>query len=163
MRARRQTAHKVSTGSGHHKRKRLTAAPRLARTLPYNARFRKGHGFQALRATRRDHHPHPVPFYIFKSPNGVRFQRPIFMQQLGSSSAQQDSSKGQQDSSSPFSCSNSVPAAHSRIPARDSRIPAAHFLAAARFQQRTAGFHVPAVTFAAAANEKMCCMLSHFR
>ena len=36
--------------------------------------------------------PPPLAFYIFKAPNGVRFQRPIFLQPNGSSAPVVDSS-----------------------------------------------------------------------
>ena len=71
-------------------------AARLERSLEHNARFEPAH----LKPDRAI--PHPVPLYTFKSPNGVRFQPPIFCSNLDSSHAVQDSSQAQHGSSLPF-------------------------------------------------------------
>ena len=63
--------------------------------------------------TQPTHTPHPPPFYIFKAPNGVTFQRPIFVEDLLSSETR---------------CLSSVPLL-SKIgfPAKHDTFPATHF------------------------------------
>ena len=85
---------------------------RLERGLRYNAELN-------LWLETSQPSPHPVPLYIFKAPNGVWFQRPIFLRESGSS-------ERLSGSSAPFSCGNPVPAKHCPV-------PAPHFLAGIRF------------------------------
>ena len=113
--------------------------------------------------------PHPFCLYNFKVPNGVRFQRPIFLRESGSSETledssaplfcgNKDSSETPEDSSAPFSAGKDSSVAPqdsietledssaplfcgSNVPAKQWRIPAAHFLAGFRLERHTSGLH----------------------
>ena len=79
--------------------------------------------------TQPTHTPNPPPFYIFKVPNGVTFQRPIFVEDLLSSETR---------------CLSSVPLL-SKIgfPAKHDTFPATHFCRRSALQRHRPPFQRP--------------------